>query len=358
MSSWRLAGRAPHARAGSSTYNPQSLLSAVCCHAPVFRGKQQHDAHELMRMLLDGLQCQEQRYRDISKRGRSKQQLVATVAADADADNAAGSDVQAAAAAAASRHSLSSSSSSSDGAASDAASERAGDEASTADGDTAANGAEPSGGSSSDGDADTDQTAAAAAGEGLAQLCRSYLDRSSKAGGRAEEAASDHAGSSSSSDEADTSLHSTAPSNAEIESGFSQQQQGLQNGHNPSSSTQDQPTACAAGSDAQHTLCSECGTTLQEQQQQQQPLVRKSLLPPVPPTSAGSSSVDAVFGGVLCSCITCTACGHCSVSYEPFLDLSLPIPLDVAPQQQARKVSKAVGCKGDWGLHAARLESA
>jgi hypothetical protein len=39
-----------------STYNPQSLLSAVCCHAPVFKGKQQHDAHELMRMLLDGLQ--------------------------------------------------------------------------------------------------------------------------------------------------------------------------------------------------------------------------------------------------------------------------------------------------------------
>lgn len=40
----------------NSTYNPQSLLSAVCCHAPVFKGKQQHDAHELTRMLLDGLQ--------------------------------------------------------------------------------------------------------------------------------------------------------------------------------------------------------------------------------------------------------------------------------------------------------------
>ncbi|WIA38375.1 hypothetical protein OEZ86_001705 [Tetradesmus obliquus] len=48
----------------SPTYNPQSLLSAVCCHAPVFRGKQQHDSHELMRMLLDGLQTQEIRYRD------------------------------------------------------------------------------------------------------------------------------------------------------------------------------------------------------------------------------------------------------------------------------------------------------
>jgi ubiquitin C-terminal hydrolase len=49
------AGRTPGHK-NSPTYNPQSLLSAVCCHAPVFRGKQQHDSHELMRMLLDGLQ--------------------------------------------------------------------------------------------------------------------------------------------------------------------------------------------------------------------------------------------------------------------------------------------------------------
>lgn len=51
------AGNSSKGKAGGhSTYNPQSLLSAVCCHAPVFKGKQQHDAHELMRMLLDGLQ--------------------------------------------------------------------------------------------------------------------------------------------------------------------------------------------------------------------------------------------------------------------------------------------------------------
>jgi ubiquitin C-terminal hydrolase len=49
------SGRTPGHK-NSPTYNPQSLLSAVCCHAPVFRGKQQHDSHELMRMLLDGLQ--------------------------------------------------------------------------------------------------------------------------------------------------------------------------------------------------------------------------------------------------------------------------------------------------------------
>jgi ubiquitin C-terminal hydrolase len=68
----------------------------------------------------------------------------------------------------------------------------------------------------------------------------------------------------------------------------------------------------------------------QQQQPRQQggnPLLRKSLLPPAPPSSAGSSSVDAVFGGVLVSTICCSGCGHVSVSYEPFLDLSLPIPL-------------------------------
>jgi hypothetical protein len=41
---------------GGAAYNPQSLLSAVCCHAPQFRGRQQHDSHELLRILVDGLQ--------------------------------------------------------------------------------------------------------------------------------------------------------------------------------------------------------------------------------------------------------------------------------------------------------------
>jgi hypothetical protein len=41
---------------GSASYNPQSLLSAVCRHAPQFKGRQQHDSHELLRVLLDGLQ--------------------------------------------------------------------------------------------------------------------------------------------------------------------------------------------------------------------------------------------------------------------------------------------------------------
>lgn len=53
------AGQQSSGGKGSSVYNPQSLLSAVCCHAPVFKGKQQHDSHELMRMLLDGLQVRQ-----------------------------------------------------------------------------------------------------------------------------------------------------------------------------------------------------------------------------------------------------------------------------------------------------------
>lgn len=62
------SGRSSTSKGGSnSTYNPQSLLSAVCCHAPVFKGKQQHDAHELMRMLLDGLQVSSQLTVDASE---------------------------------------------------------------------------------------------------------------------------------------------------------------------------------------------------------------------------------------------------------------------------------------------------
>lgn len=36
--------------------------------------------------------------------------------------------------------------------------------------------------------------------------------------------------------------------------------------------------------------------------------------------------VDAIFGGQLSSTVHCVECGHFSVVYEPFLDLSLPVP--------------------------------
>lgn len=49
-----LAGqRLPHS---GGAYNPQALLAAVCRHAPQFKGRQQHDSHELLRMMLDALQ--------------------------------------------------------------------------------------------------------------------------------------------------------------------------------------------------------------------------------------------------------------------------------------------------------------
>lgn len=98
-------------------------------------------------------------------------------------------------------------------------------------------------------------------------------------------------------------------------------------------------------------VCSAPLPALQQQQQQQEqehpqqqqqcsnPLARKSLLPPDPPKLAGTTSVDAVFGGMLVSSIACTACGYMSVSYEPFLDLSLPIPLpEAAGGSLTRKV--------------------
>mmetsp|Transcript_33947 Transcript_33947/g.96181 ORF Transcript_33947/g.96181 Transcript_33947/m.96181 type:complete len:1242 (+) Transcript_33947:377-4102(+) len=45
----------------SHSVNPQPLLSAVCEIAPQFKGRDQHDSHELLRFLLDGLQSEEEK---------------------------------------------------------------------------------------------------------------------------------------------------------------------------------------------------------------------------------------------------------------------------------------------------------
>ncbi|CAA7404725.1 unnamed protein product [Spirodela intermedia] len=45
--------------------------------------------------------------------------------------------------------------------------------------------------------------------------------------------------------------------------------------------------------------------------------------------------VDAIFGGQLSSTVCCTVCGHSSVVFEPFLDLSLPIPVKKPPPRLA-----------------------
>ncbi|KAL0349190.1 UNVERIFIED_CONTAM: Ubiquitin carboxyl-terminal hydrolase 2 [Sesamum angustifolium] len=42
-----------------SVVNPRSLFGSLCTKAPQFRGYQQHDSHELLRCLLDGLSTEE-----------------------------------------------------------------------------------------------------------------------------------------------------------------------------------------------------------------------------------------------------------------------------------------------------------
>ena len=38
------------------------------------------------------------------------------------------------------------------------------------------------------------------------------------------------------------------------------------------------------------------------------------------------SKIVDMFVGQLKSCLECSVCGHCSVTFDPFWDLSLPIP--------------------------------
>jgi hypothetical protein len=131
---------------------------------------------------------------------------------------------------------------------------------------------------------------------------------------------------------------------------------GMQGSFEAEQSELDDATCVQAPSDDVQS-CATCGNRLQQgighgtagqrrgqQQQQQQPqplLNRKSLLPPEPPKSAGNTSIDEVFGGVLMSTIVCSACGYTSISYEPFLDLSLPVPAeDPAAPGLARKVRR------------------
>ncbi|KAL8204622.1 hypothetical protein R6Q57_010245 [Mikania cordata] len=51
--------------------NPRSLFVCVCAKAPQFKGFQQHDSHELLRCLLDGLCTEESRVRKRSQDGKN-----------------------------------------------------------------------------------------------------------------------------------------------------------------------------------------------------------------------------------------------------------------------------------------------
>eukprot|EP00878_Enallax_costatus_P008689 GHUV01009083.1.p1 GENE.GHUV01009083.1~~GHUV01009083.1.p1 ORF type:complete len:779 (+),score=406.61 GHUV01009083.1:288-2624(+) len=365
----------------SNVYNPQSLLSAVCCHAPVFKGKQQHDSHELMRMLLDGLQVQEQRYkRELAKLeggsssntpDQQQQDLPDSSAIDAIEQHSSDTSDS------------SSHSSSGDPAAAgrppvntatppaltaaenDAGSRRSSETASAFDADGG------SGGSVRGTQPHGNSFAALGYGTDVTDVDRS-MDSSfdSVAAGTASGSAGQHLRESPDAVLQEQQQHQEN----QIE-----QQQVAVGGMEGSAEGQDQragavigplaPAATTAAFAAAAAVqpggypegCAACGARLQESQQQQQRqmtdqqpdwqqqqqegqpvgptaplqqqhhhqqgLSRKSLLPPEPPTAAGTTTIDKVFGGVLVSTITCTACGYVSVSYEPFLDLSLPIPL-------------------------------
>ncbi|KAH7664142.1 Ubiquitinyl hydrolase 1 protein [Dioscorea alata] len=47
-----------------------------------------------------------------------------------------------------------------------------------------------------------------------------------------------------------------------------------------------------------------------------------------------ASFVDAIFGGLLSSTVSCVDCGHTSTVHEPFLDLSLPVPSKKCPPKK------------------------
>ncbi|GAB2237355.1 hypothetical protein Droror1_Dr00015257 [Drosera rotundifolia] len=50
--------------------------------------------------------------------------------------------------------------------------------------------------------------------------------------------------------------------------------------------------------------------------------------------------VDTIFGGQHSSTIRCAECGYSSVVFEPFLDLSLPVPTKKPPSKKARPVMR------------------
>ncbi|XP_058093316.1 ubiquitin carboxyl-terminal hydrolase 2-like isoform X2 [Magnolia sinica] len=52
-------------------------------------------------------------------------------------------------------------------------------------------------------------------------------------------------------------------------------------------------------------------------------------------SNMGPTFVDVIFGGQLSSTVCCTECGHSSIVYEPFLDLSLPVPTKKPPPRKA-----------------------
>ncbi|KVH90984.1 ubiquitin carboxyl-terminal hydrolase 2-like [Cynara cardunculus var. scolymus] len=63
---------------------------------------------------------------------------------------------------------------------------------------------------------------------------------------------------------------------------------------------------------------------------------RESTVPKQTPTF-----VDAIFGGQTSSSVSCLECGHTSIVYEPYLDLSLPLPAKKSPSKRMPSVSRS-----------------
>ncbi|PON32745.1 Ubiquitinyl hydrolase [Parasponia andersonii] len=62
-------------------------------------------------------------------------------------------------------------------------------------------------------------------------------------------------------------------------------------------------------------------------------------------SSPSPTFVDVVFGGQVSSTVCCVACGHSSTVYEPFLDLSLPVPTKKPTCKKAQQPSRAKKAK-------------
>ncbi|OIW14693.1 hypothetical protein TanjilG_33035 [Lupinus angustifolius] len=62
-------------------------------------------------------------------------------------------------------------------------------------------------------------------------------------------------------------------------------------------------------------------------------------------TNSNNTLVHALFGGQISSTVCCTHCGHFSTVYEPFLDLSLPVPTKKPPPSKAQQVSRTKNTK-------------
>ncbi|XP_045814122.1 ubiquitin carboxyl-terminal hydrolase 2 isoform X1 [Trifolium pratense] len=56
--------------------------------------------------------------------------------------------------------------------------------------------------------------------------------------------------------------------------------------------------------------------------------------------TSSNTLVDALFGGQISSTVCCNECKHSSTVYEPFLDLSLPVPTKKPPPRKAPQVSR------------------